>query len=133
MSDKPLPSLDDGTITITLGDETLSLVPSIGAIKAISREFGGLTQAMSRVLGMDFPAYVTVIRYGCGADDRLAKRLERLVWKARMVTLTGALNQYLLILANGGQPLDQAADEGGDEGGDGDEDGEGNPPQAAGA
>lgn len=129
-------SIDDGQVALQLGDDTYYLKPTIGATKDIGRELGGLVQAMVKVQALDFEAMHVIVKHGLQPDDRLAKRLQGLMYRARIVTLVGPLVEYLMILSNGGQrpakpQKGQQGDGNEEEGNDGDDGGNGD--QAAGA
>lgn len=122
-------SIDDGQVTLRLGEETYYLTPTIGATKAIGRDLGGLVQAMAKVQALDFDAMHTIVRHGLQPDDKLAKKLQGLLFRGGMARLISPLTEYLLILANGGQrPEPPKPDSDGE-----DEEEEGNGGQVAGA
>lgn len=96
-------SIDDGKVALTLGDDTYYLTPTIGATKAIGRELGGLVQALAKVQALDFDAMHTIVKHGLQPDDKLAKRLQGLLFRGGIVRLIQPLTEYLMILSNGGQ------------------------------
>lgn len=92
-----------------------TLVPTLDAATRISRQFTGIDAAIKRVLTFDVDAFAAVVIAGAGLKDGPAKNVPAKVWGA-MPELVGPLTDYLLILRNGGRPLDEAKEEAEDEG-----------------
>ena len=112
-----------GDVPIEVGGATYVLRPTLEAALAISRQFGGIREAMSRVNSLDLDAVVSVIRAGMGtAEARKIKNLEAVIWGGGLLSGNGELIlgcvNFLIYLANGGRPS---------EGSDGGEVADGNP------
>jgi hypothetical protein len=105
-----------GQVDITLGNDTLTLAPTIEAMTKISRTFGGMKPAIDRVLALDIDAFTVIIATGAGLSGNKAAGLGDKVWKHGMDNLVGGLTDYLLILRNGGRPLSSGDDGEGAEG-----------------
>lgn len=113
--------LNEGVFPITLGDETIELKATLNAVKAVSRQFNGISGASQAVLNMNLEAYVFIIRHGAGMDDAKARHLEQRVYRQGMLTkftapdgaeatLMGQLVDFVGALANGGKKMVPPAD-----------------------
>lgn len=113
----------DGNVALKLEDgEELILKPSWGAAQAISRNWGGISGAVERVVRMDMDVTVQVLLFGLGYNLGTRKApadLAERIWKTGFTDTTGAIGEitvrYLHILANGGKPLPDDTGEGGAE------------------
>ena len=106
----------DGNVTIILENgEELTLRPTWGAARTISRQFGGISGAVERVVRMDMDVTVQVIMCGLGymGTRKPPQDLAERIWKTGFTDTTGAIGEstikYLHILANGGRPLPEDA------------------------
>lgn len=107
--------IGDGNVPFKLEDgEELTLKPSWGAAQAISRQYGGISGAVERVVRMDMDTVVQVILFGLGYGIGNSSRkpppdLAERIWKTGFTDRTGSIGEitikYLHILANGGKPL----------------------------
>jgi hypothetical protein len=95
----------DGAVEITLDDEKRWLEPSIGAIRLISKQYGGLQQAVRHVTALELDAYIYIVRHGLGLKDSDAKGLDEKVFRSGIVNLQVPLTEYLAVLINGGRPV----------------------------
>ena len=108
-----------GDVEIRLNGETYRLVPSVGAIKSISRASGGIRGATEAVLRMDIDRIVSVVDAGlgqrvvkelCGNGQDKTDKLTQLVYESGLTDNSGAIVAkcvtYLTNLVNGGRPLD---------------------------
>lgn len=104
--------INAGNITLTLGDDELTLVPTLRATQAISRQFGGLGKARDELMAQNFDAAVIVLRIGANVSDRDARDLPDRVWANGLTAdLLVALINYLAVLGNGGKPLVEEQEE----------------------
>lgn len=118
MSNKP--RLGAGNVEIELDGETCVLKPSLRATQGISRNFGGISEAIQSISKMDFDALVNVIALGLNKTDKKEREeIAEQVYATGMTDLAAPAIKYLSILANGGRPHDAT-------GGDTDEE---NPPK----
>jgi hypothetical protein len=101
--------LTEGQVEITLAGETITLNQTIGAALAVDRRFDNINNALQGVLGLNIDAMVFVITAGAGikkpGDDFPEK-----VWRQR-TELVSPLTDYLLIMRNGGKPIQDAKPE----------------------
>lgn len=96
--------LNDGQVEIPwLDGESRHLVPTMRAIRLISREYGGMVQAVAAVSAMRFDAIAFVVRHGLSLDDKEAKDLDDTVFAVGPMALMAPCIEYLTILANGGR------------------------------
>jgi hypothetical protein len=104
--------LNDGEVQITLGDETILLKPTLEAAMAISSMSGGFQGALKACSNQDLAAQAAIIQAGSGNDDKdFVKTLRKRVFLAGTLKLTPLLNDYILMLMNGGKPLGEPTEE----------------------
>lgn len=107
-----MPKLNSGEVTITLGGEERTLAPTLGAATRISRAFNGFQGALQQLQASDLDAYVTVIQHGLGLrTEAETKGLREKVWAAGLNRLVLPLTEYVLMLSNGGRPLEEPEDD----------------------
>ena len=100
-----MPDLNEGEISLTLGDDTYTLRPTLNAIRTLSRAHGGLRPALQTLFNQDFDGVVSIIKIGAGVPDRDEKALAAKVYAAGMNDATlMPLVEYLKVLMNGGKP-----------------------------
>lgn len=104
--------LGSGNVELTLGDDSLTLKPTLSAMQRISRQYGGLREALARIQALDFEALVFVVTVGAGLKGDEAKDLPDKVFKATVAEVTASAVDFIVVLLNGGRPVDDApADE----------------------
>lgn len=101
--------LSYGQVELQLGDETLTLQPTLAALHKIDRAFGSLREASERVANLSLDALVTIITAGAGLDAQAAKALPERVFRAGILNLVGPVSEYLLVLMN---PAGEQGEEG---------------------
>ncbi|HVI92273.1 MAG TPA: hypothetical protein VM659_28545 [Dongiaceae bacterium] len=110
-------NLNDGEVQIVLGDETVTLEPTIEAVKSLSRLYGGLQGALKACSNQDIEAQAAIVQIGANIEDKAdIKMLPLRIFKAGMLKTTPLLNDYILMLMNGGKPLVEQSDSGNDAG-----------------
>jgi hypothetical protein len=99
-------TLGIGNVDITLGGETVTLKPSLRAAQQLSRQAGGLTEAIGRVGRLDLDTIVSVIAIGSGKSDRKAdvEAIGEKVFADGIASFVEPVALYLVILASGGKP-----------------------------
>lgn len=103
--------LTAGQAAITLAGTRHVLEPTLGAATRISRAFGGFRAAQQKLLDGDFDSFVTVIQFGLGLrteEEAKAMKLRDKVFRTGTSMLVLPLVEYVLTLANGGRPLEEA-------------------------
>ncbi|MEO0035412.1 MAG: hypothetical protein RLZZ501_1435 [Pseudomonadota bacterium] len=105
-----MPLLTSGQVAAPLGDDSVTLVPSIEAITGISRVFGGIDPAAKRVLALDIEAHATIITLAAGLKGAAARAVAGQIYRQGIDKTVLPLTDYLLILRNGGRPLDAEVD-----------------------
>jgi len=104
-------NLNDGEVSLALGDDTYILRPTLNAIRTLSRAHGGLRPALQTLFNQEFDGVVSIIKIGAGVPDRDEKALAAKVYAAGMNDATlMPLVEYLKVLMNGGKapPPDDA-------------------------
>ena len=100
-----------GDIQLILGGEVLTLRPTLDAALALSRQSGGIRQAITKVMDLDLDTIVSVVRLGVGREEaRRLKNLDRMIWENGLLDAQGELVlrciEYLSNLARGGRSAD---------------------------
>jgi hypothetical protein len=107
-------------IELALPGESYFLVPTLGAMRKIDRQFGDISTAIERVAKLNFAAIVAVAKIGADVRDEAAtKKLEQRLYERGVGSAAAPLVEYLGVLANGGRRMDETApgsDEDNDEG-----------------
>lgn len=95
-----------GTVTVKLGNEEVTLKPTLKAVRAIESRFGGLRGASSALhaIGVDVVAFIIAV--GAGLEGKAAEALPEKVWQEGVAELTPPVTKYLGALYNprGGDP-----------------------------
>ena len=88
----------------------VTLKPTLGAAITLSGGTGGLSRLNQRVADLEFSAIRSVIVAGLGGKG--SKDLDELIFKAGLLSLSGACITFIHIVANGGRPLVDEEEEG---------------------
>lgn len=99
---------DYGAVEITLCGETITLEPTLTAMKRIDRHFGSLRAAISQCQQLSLDGLVFVISAGAALDDAGKKRIPELVFKAGILSVVPPVNEFLMLLMN---PTGETAEE----------------------
>lgn len=89
-----------GTVEILLGDDTYTLKPTLGAVRAIEAYFGGLRGASQALSALSIVGCSVIIAGGAGLTGKAADAVADQVWQAGVVEVATQLNAYLLALYN---------------------------------
>ncbi|NLT90391.1 hypothetical protein [Pseudomonas sp. PS01296] len=89
-----------GTVDIKLGDETYTLTPTLGAVRAIEAYFGGLRGASQAINALSIVGCAVIIAGGAGLHGKDAEAVTDLVWQAGVLDVSVQLNAYLVALYN---------------------------------
>ena len=112
-------AISDGQIVVDLGDETVTLVPTLAAIEAINRHAGDIATAIAQVRKMDFDTVAAAVVAGAGASGARAKALREAVFKTGVIRVAVPVAEFVVLLANGGRPVRDDEDDRSGDGGDG--------------
>ena len=96
-------------VEITLKSKPETLRCTLKAAKSVNGIAGGFQGALARLATMDQDAYFLIVAAGLG---KRPVDVEQAVYETGLTTLTEALSNYVLLLANGGKPLAAAEDAG---------------------
>lgn len=106
--------IGDGIVDIEIGSGTpVSLRPSLGAALALDRKYGGLGPLLAALESYRLGAAADVVQHAGGFTDRDREMVEAGVYMAGLIDLTPSLMRFVIVLANGGRALKEAAPEGG--------------------
>lgn len=89
-----------GTVDVQLGDETYTLKPTLGAVRAIEAHFGGLRGASQALNALSVDGCAVIIAGGAGLTGKAAEPVAEQVWQAGVVDVSIQLNAYLAALYN---------------------------------
>lgn len=93
--------LHEGSVSITLAGESVTLKPTLGAAIVINRAFGGLVEAQRRVLAQDIEAIGVVIAAGLGRSEKTESVLGE-VFETGIDELVGPAGNFVAALATAG-------------------------------
>ncbi len=89
-----------GTVDIKLDDETYTLQPTLGAVRAIEAHFGGLRGASQAINALSIVGCAVIIAGGAGLKGKAAEAIAEQVWQAGVLEVSVQLNAYLVALYN---------------------------------
>lgn len=89
-----------GTVEIKLGDEVYTLMPTLGAVRAIEAHFGGLRGASQAINALSIDGCAVIIAGGAGLTGKAAEAVAEQVWQAGVLDVSVQLNGYLVALYN---------------------------------
>jgi hypothetical protein len=89
-----------GTLEISLGDDAYTLLPTLGAVRAIEAHFGGLRGASQAVNALSVDGCAVIIAGGAGLTGKDAEPIAEKVWQAGVLDVSIKLNAYLVALYN---------------------------------
>lgn len=100
-----------GDVKIIIGDEEVTLRPTLEAGLALSRQAGGFRLAMQKIVDLDLDMIASVIRLGVGREEaRRLKNLDRMIYENGLLDSQGEVVvrciEYLANLSRGGRPAD---------------------------
>lgn len=89
-----------GTVDIKLDDETYTLQPTLGAVRAIEAHFGGLRGASQAINALSIDGCAVIIAGGAGLKGKAAEAIAEQVWQTGVLDVSVQLNAYLVALYN---------------------------------
>lgn len=89
-----------GTVDIKLDDETYTLQPTLGAVRAIEAYFGGLRGASQAINALSIDGCAVIIAGGAGLKGKAAEAIAEQVWQTGVLDVSVQLNAYLVALYN---------------------------------
>lgn len=95
-----------GDVEISLGGETKRLKASFRAAQTLSRQFGGFSQIVDRLVKIDFDVIESVVAAGLHLTDAGRDGLSEKIYASKPTTFVGPCIRYVSNLANGGQPIE---------------------------
>lgn len=105
-------NLGDGNIELDLDGEIVTLKPTLRGALAISRQLGGVQEALQKVVKLDIEAICLVVAAGLGVTgQKEVDQLGEKVWRTGAGGMVEPVARYLGTLVN---PSGAAAVEGGD-------------------
>ncbi len=105
-STKPA-TIPRGHVAIMLDGEEIILKPNWQRMNQVSRQYGGMLEARSKLAAENIDAMAFIIRIGSGMSERDARDLGERIYDSGITgQLVVPLINYVLILGNSGKPLD---------------------------
>ncbi|WP_079229403.1 hypothetical protein [Pseudomonas putida] len=89
-----------GTMTVKLGDEEITLRPTLKAVRAIENRFGGLRGASQTINALSVEGCAIILAAGAGLEGKAADAITEKVWQAGVLDVSVELNKYLKALYN---------------------------------
>lgn len=99
-----------GEVEIDLNGERVVLRPTPNVLRVLSKRYGGFQPLLASLSSLDFDAFVTVIAVGAGIEGKGVRELENKVYEAGLISLLGDVSKFVVIVSNGGRPLDEDAE-----------------------
>lgn len=101
------PELGAGDIEVEIGGEKYTLKPSLGACMALTSDPAGLigseNSLFMRIGKLDITVMARVIRLGLGVGAGALRDLEEKIYSTGLTTLVDPLQQFLIVVVNGGR------------------------------
>lgn len=89
-----------GTTTVTLGDSVYTLIPSLGAVRAIEARFGGLRGAIQACQALSVDGVAHIITSGAGLKGSTAAAVADEVWQAGVGAVSDQVAPFIIALLN---------------------------------
>lgn len=108
--------LSYGQVELQLGDETLTLKPTLAALEKIDDEFkvGGLREAINKVASMKLDAVAFIVCAGAALDQKASREIKEKIFRAGLLNVVGPVSDYLVSLMNPTGRTAEEASEGGE-------------------
>jgi len=90
-----------GIVTIELDGDELELKPTLRAFQKIQNRFGGLSQAIQGLSGLNIDNVAAVVAAGAGINGtKDTEKLKEQIFAAGVVNVIGKASEYLALLMN---------------------------------
>lgn len=89
-----------GTVTVTLGEEEFTLLPTLKAVRAIESRLGGLRGASQTINALSVEGCAIILAAGAGLEGKAAEAMAEKVWQAGVLGVSTQLNAYVTALYN---------------------------------
>lgn len=109
MSTKPTPGAGD--VEVEFDGRKMLLKPTLRAIQEISNTSEGIAGALARVQRLEFKTIALCMAVGMDLTDNALEGFEQKLFKEGINKYVVPLTKYLMILSNGGQPVERKRDE----------------------
>jgi len=95
-----------GEVELVVGESTYVLKPTLAAVRAIERQFGGLRGALEVTRALSVEGCAAIIAAGAGVNEKAAAQLVQDVWQTGVLTVSVPVAAYVAALYNprGGEP-----------------------------
>lgn len=92
--------VDYGTVELKLGDEVVTLKPTLAAYQKIDGRMGGLRQAIESVSSMSIDSITYILAAGAGIGQKDSKDLAEKVFREGALHVLPHVTEYLMLLLN---------------------------------
>lgn len=89
-----------GTTTVTVGDETYTLMPTLDAVRRIESRLGGLRGANQALNALSVDGTAHIVASGAGLKAEEAEDLAEKVWQAGVLEIATQVTPFLVALYN---------------------------------
>lgn len=97
-----------GDVDITIDGEIKRLKTSFRAAQSLSRQYGGFSDIVSRLVKMDLDVIESVMAAGLHLTDAGRVGLDEKIYRNKPASFISPCIKYISNLANGGQPLEDS-------------------------
>lgn len=101
----------DGEVRITLAGQEVTLLPTLGAAVRLNHLHGDFGSLLGKLESYDLAAASDTVHWALGRSEADRQRTTEEVFAAGLIELAPSLIHYVILLANGGKPL-QSREEG---------------------
>ena len=105
------PKLGAGDVPIILDGEKFVMRPTLAAAQKISRQSGGILEAVRKVGAFDMDMIVSVIGAGLGTLPREYDELGEKVFNTGLANVVTPVIEFLGVISGGGRPPPEEGDE----------------------
>jgi len=113
-------TMDRGMVVLETPDKTYELQPTLKAMKAVSRQFGGVGAALQQLQNLNFEAMVFIVKAGASLSDDEKKQVDDHLFRAGLIECMGPVIRFTMALFNGGRlPEDEGTQDASGDGGNG--------------
>ena len=90
-----------GIVTLDLNGDELELKPTLRAFQKIQNRFGGLSQAIQGLSGLNIDNVAAVVAAGAGINGtKDTEKLKEQIFTAGVVNVIGKTSEFLALLMN---------------------------------
>lgn len=104
-------SIGAGNVDIVLVGETRTLKTSFRAAQNLSRQFGGFSDIINRLMKLDLDVIQSVVVNGLNLTEKGQEGIGEKIYASNPAKFVGPCIKFVTNLANGGVPPEEKAEE----------------------